>query len=100
MSACLHTHVQNDIKPCCSASHRSLEQSSMHTHKDYVPRMSMTALCRSNHGLLTMYEFGETIGGLDRCYYFGYGKDLYHFDHFMGNLFADIKVVYHSRALS
>lgn len=31
-----------------------------------------------------MYEFGETIGGLDRCYYFGYGKDLYHFDHFMG----------------
>lgn len=38
----------------------------------------------SNHGLLTMYEFGETVGGLDRCYYFGYGKDLYHFDHFMG----------------
>ncbi len=45
--------------------------------------------CRSNHGLLTMYEFGETIGGLDRCYYFGYGKDLYHFDHFMGNSFAN-----------
>lgn len=31
-----------------------------------------------------MYEFGETIGGLERCYYFGHGKDLYHFDHFMG----------------
>lgn len=42
--------------------------------------------CRPNHGLLTMYDFGETIGGLDRCYYFGYGKDLYHFDHFMGEL--------------
>ena len=40
--------------------------------------------CRPNHGLMTMYEFGETIGGLDRCYYFGHGKDLYHFDHFMG----------------
>ena len=42
--------------------------------------------CRVNHGLLTMYEFGETIGGLERCYYFGHGKDLYHFDHFMGKL--------------
>ena len=61
--------------------------------------MSMTVLCRSNHGLLTMYEFGETIGGLDRCYYFGYGKDLYHFDHFMGDSFADLEVVY-LRALS
>ncbi len=60
----------------------------------------MTALCRSNHGLLTMYEFGETIGGLDRCYYFGYGKDLYHFDHFMGKLRADLEVVYHFKALS
>ena len=62
--------------------------------------MSMTVLCRSNHGLLTMYEFGETVGGLDRCYYFGYGKDLYHFDHFMGDSFADLEVVYHLRALS
>ena len=53
----------------------------------------MSALCRSNHGLLTMYEFGETIGGLDRCYYFGYGKDLYHFDHFMGSSLADLEVV-------
>lgn len=42
--------------------------------------------CRGNHGIQTMYEFGETIGGLDRCYYFGYGKDLYHFDHFMGKV--------------
>ncbi len=40
-----------------------------------------------------MYEFGETIGGLDRCYYFGYGKDLYHFDHFMGSSLADLEVV-------
>lgn len=45
-----------------------------------------------------MYEFGETIGGLDRCYYFGYGKDLYHFDHFMGNLSADLEVLHHLRA--
>ncbi|GAB4818738.1 hypothetical protein N2152v2_005784 [Parachlorella kessleri] len=31
-----------------------------------------------------MYEFGEGIGGLDPCYYFGFRKDLYHFDHFLG----------------
>lgn len=40
-----------------------------------------------------MYEFGEDVGGLDRSQYFGYGKDLYHFDHFMGefsNKFQDI----------
>ena len=40
-----------------------------------------------------MYEFGEDVGGLDRSRYFGYGKDLYHFDHFMGefsNKFKDI----------
>ena len=35
-----------------------------------------------------MYEFGETIGGLDRCFYFGHGKDLYHFDHFMGECWS------------
>lgn len=45
---------------------------------------------RPNHGLLTMYEFGETIGGLERCYYFGHGKDLYHFDHFMGELYHSL----------
>lgn len=40
-----------------------------------------------------MYEFGEDVGGMDRSRYFGYGKDLYHFDHFMGeflNKFKDI----------
>lgn len=31
-----------------------------------------------------MYEFGEDVGGLDRSRYFGFSKDLYHFDHFMG----------------
>jgi hypothetical protein len=31
-----------------------------------------------------MYEFAEDVGGLDRSMYFGYPKDLYHFDHFMG----------------
>jgi hypothetical protein len=42
--------------------------------------------CRYNHGLQTMYEFAEDVGGLDRSRYFGYPKDLYHFDHFMGVL--------------
>ena len=49
--------------------------------------------CRYNHGIQVMYEFGEDVGGLDRSRYFGYGKDLYHFDHFMGefsNKFKDI----------
>jgi hypothetical protein len=31
-----------------------------------------------------MYEFGKDVGGLERSKYFGYSKDLYHFDHFMG----------------
>lgn len=39
---------------------------------------------RPNHGLQTAYEFGEDIGGMERSRYFGYSKDLYHFDHFMG----------------
>lgn len=30
-----------------------------------------------------MYEFGEDIGGLDPSFFFGFRKDLYHFDHFM-----------------
>lgn len=38
---------------------------------------------RPNHGLQTAYEFGEDIGGLDPSVYFGFRKDLYHFDHFM-----------------
>lgn len=37
-----------------------------------------------NHGIQTCYEFGYDIGGLDPSYYFGFRKDLYHFDHFMG----------------
>lgn len=36
------------------------------------------------HGIRTAYEFGYDIGGLDPSYYFGFRKDLYHFDHFMG----------------
>ncbi len=38
---------------------------------------------RPNHGIQTMYEFGEDIGGLDPSLYFGFKKDLYHFDHYM-----------------
>ena len=41
-------------------------------------------LCRPNHGVQTMYEFGEDIGGMERSRYFGYSKDLYHRDHFDG----------------
>jgi len=40
--------------------------------------------CRPNHGIQTAYEFGEDIGGMERSRYFGYSKDLYHFDHFLG----------------
>ncbi|KAK9829769.1 hypothetical protein WJX72_007786 [[Myrmecia] bisecta] len=37
-----------------------------------------------DHGIQTMYEFGEDIGGMERSRYFGFSKDLYHFDHFIG----------------
>ncbi|EIE21998.1 hypothetical protein COCSUDRAFT_33613 [Coccomyxa subellipsoidea C-169] len=46
-----------------------------------------------NHGIQTMYEFGWDIGGMERSRYFGYSKDLYHFDHFLGqfqNTFGDL----------
>lgn len=43
------------------------------------------ALCRYNHGILTMYEWGEDVGGMERSRYIeGQPRDLYHFDHFMG----------------
>ena len=38
----------------------------------------------ANHGIQLAYEFGYDIGGLDPSMYFGYPKDLYHQDHFMG----------------
>eukprot|EP00890_Picochlorum_soloecismus_P000958 jgi/Picsp_1/1863/NSC_05330-R1_protein len=38
----------------------------------------------ANHGIQLAYEFGYDIGGLDRSMYFGFPKDLYHLDHFMG----------------
>ncbi|CAL8471485.1 g11027 [Coccomyxa elongata] len=58
----------------------------------------MNALLRNddpwpNHGIQTMYEFGWDIGGMERSRYFGYSKDLYHFDHFLGqfrNAFGDL----------
>lgn len=31
-----------------------------------------------------MYEFSEDAGGMERSRYFGFSKDLYHFDHFLG----------------
>eukprot|EP00803_Ostreobium_quekettii_P007525 evm.model.scf_596.2 EVM.evm.TU.scf_596.2 scf_596:17060-18977(+) len=38
----------------------------------------------SNHGVQTLYEFAEDAGGMERSGYFGFSKDLYHFDHFLG----------------
>lgn len=50
---------------------------------DGLHHCTIVPLYRPNHGLQTMYEFGEDIGGLDPSFYFGFRKDLYHFDHFM-----------------
>ena len=36
------------------------------------------------HGIQTCYEFAYDVGGLDPSMYFGFRKDLYHLDHFMG----------------
>ena len=41
-------------------------------------------LHRPNHGIQTMYEFAEDAGDMERSKYFGFSKDLYHFDHFLG----------------
>ncbi|CAG9460723.1 unnamed protein product [Pedinophyceae sp. YPF-701] len=38
----------------------------------------------TNHGIMVMYEFCEGAGAMERSRYFGYSKDLYHFDHFLG----------------
>ena len=38
-----------------------------------------------NHGIQTMYEFAADVGEMERSWYFGFSKDLYHFDHFLGN---------------
>lgn len=34
------------------------------------------------HGIQLAYEWAYDVGGLDPSWYFGYPKDLYHFDHF------------------
>eukprot|EP00878_Enallax_costatus_P014078 GHUV01014723.1.p1 GENE.GHUV01014723.1~~GHUV01014723.1.p1 ORF type:complete len:200 (+),score=36.28 GHUV01014723.1:956-1555(+) len=36
-----------------------------------------------NHGVQTMYEFAADAGSMERSRYFGFSKDLYHFDHFL-----------------
>ncbi|KAL4452470.1 hypothetical protein ABPG75_008132 [Micractinium tetrahymenae] len=41
-----------------------------------------------NHGVQTAYEWALDVGGLDPSMFFGFSKDLYHFDHFMG-MFAN-----------
>jgi len=37
-----------------------------------------------NHGIQVCYGFCEGSGSMERSRYFGYSKDLYHFDHFLG----------------
>ncbi|GFR48818.1 hypothetical protein Agub_g10770, partial [Astrephomene gubernaculifera] len=46
-----------------------------------------------NHGIQTAYEFAADAGGMERSRYFGFSKDLYHFDHFLGmfgNMLGDL----------
>jgi hypothetical protein len=45
-----------------------------------------------NHGIQTLYEFAEDTGGMERSDYFGFSKDLYHFDHFMGTSAKPLKL--------
>ena len=64
-----------------------------------VPSPSQSALdavrvqleaCRNNntprpdHGVHTLYEFCFDAGSMERSRYFGFSKDLYHLDHFLG----------------
>ncbi|KAI8464889.1 MAG: hypothetical protein J3K34DRAFT_438898 [Monoraphidium minutum] len=37
-----------------------------------------------NHGIHLMYEFCYDAGSMERSRFFGFSKDLYHVDHFMG----------------
>ncbi|WZN64717.1 hypothetical protein HKI87_10g62740 [Chloropicon roscoffensis] len=46
---------------------------------------------RTNHGIQVMYEFCEGSGSMERSRYFGYSKDLYHFDHFLGGFQNEFK---------
>lgn len=39
---------------------------------------------RPDHGIQVMYVFANDGGGMERSRYFGYSKDIYHFDHFLG----------------
>ena len=39
---------------------------------------------RTSARLQVAYEFCEGAAGMERSRYFGYSKDLYHFDHFLG----------------
>ncbi|GIL92677.1 hypothetical protein Vretimale_19446 [Volvox reticuliferus] len=46
-----------------------------------------------NHGIQTAYEFAADAGGMERSRYFGFSKDLYHLDHFLGmfgNMLGDL----------
>ena len=43
---------------------------------------------RTDHGIQVLYEFCLDAGSMERSRYFGFSKDLYHMDHFMGGFRA------------
>lgn len=72
----------------------SIRQSCNHTcvggPLDHRWPVNANDLDRPNHGIQTMYAFAEDAGGMERSRYFGFSKDLYHFDHFLGKTNSQI----------
>ena len=90
-------HFRKKSLPCCRAApsynpqntDQAQTQPSPAFSAEQTVRVQLDALLRNDdpwpmHGVQTAYEFGYDIGGLDPSEYFGFKKDLYHFDHFMG----------------
>lgn len=71
------------VGPCPPLGACTFHERPTHQSQDDQGHFDVAAACRPNHGIQTMYEFGWDIGGMERSRYFGYSKDLYHFDHFM-----------------
>ena len=51
-----------------------------------------------NHGIQTAYAFALDVGGLEPSIYFGFSKDLYHFDHYAGLLSTRLSHVVNLRS--
>jgi hypothetical protein len=47
---------------------------------------------------LCRYEFAYDVGGLDPSRYFGFPKDLYHLDHFMGYFYTKLAELVNARS--